>query len=50
MDNPRLERYLAAVEARLQPLSPPQRDEELRELRQHLDALIAGHRARPRRR
>jgi hypothetical protein len=45
MDSPQVQRYLVAIEARLGALSPAQRDEELRELRQHLEALIAGHRA-----
>lgn len=46
MDNPQVERYLQSIEARLEALAPAQRDDELRELRQHLEALIAGHRAR----
>jgi hypothetical protein len=46
MDNPQVERYLQSVEARLSALPPAQRDDELRELRQHLEALIVGHRAR----
>lgn len=46
MDNPRIERYIATLGARLRSLSSAQRDEELSEVRQHLDALVAGHRAR----
>ncbi len=46
MDSPRLEQYLAAVGARLRTLPPARRDEEVREIRQHLDALVAAHLAR----
>ena len=46
MDNPEVERYLAAIDVRLRALPPTRRDEELRELRQHLAALVDGHRAR----
>jgi hypothetical protein len=43
-DDP-VDRYLAAVARRLRALPAARRGEELRELRQHLDALVAGHRA-----
>ena len=46
MVNPHVERYLAAIEARLLHLPATQRNEELHELRQHLDALIQGNRTR----
>jgi hypothetical protein len=46
MDSPRIDRYIETLGARLRSLSPAQRDEELREVRQHLDALVAGHNAR----
>ena len=37
--------YLAGVARQLAALPADERDEELRELRQHLDALVAGYRA-----
>ena len=43
MDNSPLDRYIADLGARLRALPPAARDEELREVRQHLDALVAGH-------
>jgi hypothetical protein len=46
MDNPQVDRYIATLGARLRSLSPARRAEELREVRQHLDALVAGHLAR----
>jgi hypothetical protein len=43
LDNALLDRYIADLGARLRALPPAARDEELREVRQHLDALVAGH-------
>ena len=45
-NNPELERYIAEIGMRLGALPAARRDEELRELRQHLTALVEGHRAR----
>lgn len=45
MANPRLDQYIETIHARLKSLPAAQRDEEVREIRQHLDALVAGHRA-----
>ncbi len=46
MADQRIERYLATIAGRLRSLPPSLREEELREVRQHLDALVASHRAR----
>lgn len=46
MDNGRLEQYLTTIDAGLQTLPAARRAEELREIRQHLEALVAGHMAR----
>jgi hypothetical protein len=43
MDNRRLDDYITMLARRLQGLSQTQREEELREVRQHLEALVAGH-------
>jgi hypothetical protein len=48
MANQQLDRYIKTVSARLKTLTPAQRDEELREIRQHLEALIAGYLAQGR--
>jgi hypothetical protein len=45
MANTPLDRYIETIAARLKTLPAAQRDEEMREIRQHLDALVAGHRA-----
>ena len=42
MANSRLDEYLATVETRLQSLSELERDEQMTELRQHLEALITA--------
>ena len=44
MTHPQLERYVETIALRLKSLPPAQRDEEVQEIRQHLDALIAAHR------
>lgn len=44
MANSELEHYLETIEARLKGLPSAQRQEEVREIRQHLEALVAGHR------
>lgn len=44
MANSQLDHYIASIEARLKSLSPARRQEEMREIRHHLEALIAGHR------
>ena len=38
-----LDHYLETVEARLNNLPPARRQEEMLEIRQHLEALVAGH-------
>jgi len=38
-----LDHYLAILEARLKNLPPARRQEEMLEIRQHLEALVAGH-------
>ncbi len=43
MANQQLDQYLKTVGARLKRLTPAQRAEELQEIRQHLEALIAGY-------
>ena len=43
MDNPRLEQYLMTIAARMKTAPAKQRDEEVEEMRQHLEALVAGH-------
>lgn len=40
-NNSRLDTYLAEIEKRLRPLSPQQREEEMREVRAHLEQLTA---------
>ena len=40
-----VDRYLASVARRLTALPAARRDEDLRELRQHLDTLVTGYRA-----
>jgi len=45
MGNTRVERYLADIGAHLKALSPAQHEEEVRELREHLDALVRDRRA-----
>lgn len=44
MANSHLDHYLEIIEGRLKRLSPARRQEELLEIRQHLEALAAGHR------
>ena len=43
MTHPQLERYVETIASQLKSLPPAQRDEEVQEIRQHLDALVAGH-------
>jgi hypothetical protein len=43
MPNRQLDEYIAAIGERLQALAPGRRDEELREIRQHLEALVEGY-------
>lgn len=43
MDDRRLEHYITTLGKRLQSLPQSQREEDLREVRQHLEALVAGH-------
>lgn len=43
MDDRRLDHYITTLGSRLQGLPQTQREEELREVRQHLEALVAGH-------
>lgn len=43
MDDPRLDAYISTIGGRLKRLSSAQREEELREIRQHLETLVAGH-------
>lgn len=43
MDNRRLDDYITTLGRRLQGLPQTQREEELHEVRQHLEALVAGH-------
>jgi len=43
MNNPRLERYLSTIASRLRTVPAEQRDEQVEEMRQHLEALVAGH-------
>lgn len=45
MDNPRLDQYLATITARMKTVPAEQRDQEVEEMRQHLEALVAGHSA-----
>lgn len=45
MANPRLEQYVETIRLRLKSLPAQQRDEEVREIRQHLDALVAAQTA-----
>ncbi len=44
MANSQLDRYLETIEGRLKRLPPARREEEMLEIRQHLEALAAGHR------
>ena len=44
MANSPLDHYLETMEGRLKSLAPARRQEELQEVRQHLEALVAGHR------
>ncbi len=44
MPNSPLDHYLETMEGRLKRLTPAQRQEEIQEVRQHLEALVAGHR------
>jgi uncharacterized membrane protein len=44
MAQSQLDYYLEIIEGRLKGLPPAQRQEEMREIRQHLEALVAGHR------
>lgn len=46
MDNPQVTAFLDKVNANLWRLPAEQRDEELRELRQHLELLVEAQRAR----
>jgi hypothetical protein len=43
MSDTTVNEYLAQLSARLKALPADRREEELREIRQHLDALVAGH-------
>lgn len=43
MAQSQLDHYLATLEARLKSLPPARRQEEMLEIRQHLEALVAGH-------
>jgi len=43
MANEQLDRYVNTLSARLKKVPPAERNEELREIRQHLEALIAGY-------
>ncbi len=43
MDNPRLEQYLMTIAAGMKTAPAKQRDEEVEEMRQHLEALVARH-------
>ena len=45
MAHDQIERYIAAVAERLQMLPADQREQDLREIRQHLEALAAGYTA-----
>ena len=40
-----MERYLSSVSSHLKDLPADERDEQLREMRQHLESLVAAHRA-----
>lgn len=44
MANSQLEHYIETIEGRLKSLPPARRQEEMQEIRQHLEALAAGHR------
>lgn len=44
MPNSQLDHYLATIEGRLKRLTPARRQEDMQEIRQHLEALAAGHR------
>ncbi|MBA3468505.1 MAG: hypothetical protein H0T53_02560 [Herpetosiphonaceae bacterium] len=43
MANHQIDQYIKTVSARLKRLTPAQRAEEIQEIRQHLEALIAGY-------
>lgn len=44
MPNAQLDHYLETLEGRLKRLTPARRQEEMQEIRQHLEALAASHR------
>lgn len=44
MANSQIDDYLKIIEDRLKRSSPARRQEEMLEIRQHLEALVAGHR------
>jgi uncharacterized membrane protein len=44
MAKSQLDHYLETIEGRLKNLPPARRQEEMQEIRQHLEALVAGHR------
>lgn len=44
MPKSQLDHYLATLDGRLKRLTPARRQEEMQEIRQHLEALAAGHR------
>ncbi len=44
MANSQLDAYIETIESRLNGLPPARRQEEMQEIRQHLEALAAGHR------
>lgn len=44
MAQSQLDHYLTILEARLKGLPPARRQEEMLEIRQHLEALVVGHR------
>jgi hypothetical protein len=43
MKNEQLDAYVGALGARLKGLTPQQREEEMREVRQHLESLVSCH-------
>ncbi|HEY0607628.1 MAG TPA: permease prefix domain 1-containing protein [Herpetosiphonaceae bacterium] len=43
MDDRRLDHYITTLDKRLRSLPQAQREDDLREVRQHLEALVAGH-------
>ena len=44
MPKSQLDHYLETIEGRLKRLAPARRQEDMQEIRQHLEALAAGHR------